>query len=417
VKLFPFLFLPVCGILSLRADVVPGVFGTGIATGGSLLAAGAVDPHWKLVASADAASPGPDVQVVNNGFPIPPWPAQGPDSQWIAPKADQSIGNPAGAYRYRTSFDLSGFDPASAELRIVLVSDNLTTGVVLNGVTTGLAFTNSVSVWDTKFLNSGFVSGVNTLEFIVQNDGGPTGFRCELLATATVVQEDFQPRAEQQGNSVVLSWPAILPCYKLETAESPGAQSWTLVDATPVLLEGRMTLTLPRDGAKRFYRLRRDEESPPLPKVTVRHGLDTPPEYQITEDARFGPENSCDIGAGCSMVFPIDGTLTKALDASACIDPRRCLEADPALSYQWQLRFPPLIRSGEVYTYNTGIQGWNTPVLTLPPSSLPALTGVDVQWRAILTITSSSGGVVKQTQALFRFQYDSSELSLGSLGN
>jgi hypothetical protein len=357
------------------------------------------------------------VQVVNNGFPIPPWPAQGPDSQWIAPKADQSTGNAAGTYRYRTSFDLSSFDPASAELRIVLVSDNLTTGVLLNGVATGLAFTNGFSAWDTKFLSAGFVAGVNTLEFIVQNDGGPTGFRCELLATATVVQENFQARAEQQGNSVVLSWPAILPCYKLETATSLGAQSWTRVAATPVPVSGRMTLALPREGVKRFYRLRRDEENPPVPRVTVRHGTDLIPEYQLTEEVRFGPENPCDPGTGCQMVLPIDGTVTNVLDASACMDPRRCLEGDPELSYQWQLRFPPTIRSGELYTYNTGVQGWIGPKLTLPPSSLPALQGADVQWRAILTITSSSGGVVKQTYALFRFQYDSSELPLGSIGN
>ncbi|MES2996193.1 MAG: hypothetical protein V4733_05215 [Verrucomicrobiota bacterium] len=192
------LLLFACGIISAQADVVPGVFGTGIAADGSLLAAGATDPHWQLVASADPAAPGPATHVVNS-LPTPPWPAQGPDSKWIAPQADQSNGNAAGAYRYRTSFDLTGFDPATVELRIVLRSDNTVPEVLLNGVNTGLTFTNGFETAGTQFLSSGFVVGVNTLEFVVNNEGGATGLRCELLATATVMPADFKSRAEVQG--------------------------------------------------------------------------------------------------------------------------------------------------------------------------------------------------------------------------
>jgi len=401
-----------CGIISAHADVVPGVFGTGIAADGSLLAAGALDPHWQLVASADPASPGPVTHVVNNGFPIPPWAAQGPDSKWIAPKADQSSGNAAGAYRYRTSFDLTGFDPATVELRIVLRSDNTVPEVLLNGANTGLTFTNGFETASTQFLNSGFVAGVNTLEFLVNNEGGPTGLRCELLATATVVPEDFKSRAEVQGANVVLSWPAILPCYKLETSTSLEAQSWTPIPTTPVPANGRMTLTLPRDTVNRFYRLRRDEQTPPVPEVQINAAYY---EWGIAESVRFGPEFTCDLGTGCQLQWPLDGTIDNVFDASGCIDPRRCLEGDPGLSYQWQFRFPPSIMGGAFYTNPAGITGQNGPVLTLKPSSLPALSGADIHWRVILTITSSAGGITKQTQALFRFQYDSSEMQLSAL--
>ena len=78
-------------------------------------------------------------------------------------------------------------------------------------------------------------------------------------------------------------------------------------------------------------------------------------------------------------------------------------------------RRTPSILSGAYYTNPAGITGQNGPVLTLTPSSLPALGGVDIYWRVILTITSSAGGITKQTQALFRFHYNSSEMLLSML--
>ncbi len=172
-----------------------------------------------------------------------------------------------------------------------------------------------------------------------------------------------------------------------------------------------MTLTLPRDVAKRFYRLRRDEQTPPVPKVQVNAAYGE----GYVESVRFGPEFTCDLGTGCQLQWPLDGSIDNVFDASGCIDPRRCLEGDPALSYQWKLRFPPAINSGGYYSNPAGITGQNGPVLTFTPSSLPALSGADVHWRVILTITSSAGGTTKQTQALFRFQYDSSEMLLSEL--
>jgi hypothetical protein len=38
-------------------------------------------------------------------------------------------------------------------------------------------------------INSGFINGVNTLDFIVNNDGGPTGLRVELSGTSSVAPE------------------------------------------------------------------------------------------------------------------------------------------------------------------------------------------------------------------------------------
>src|SRR6185503_20922978 len=96
------------------ADPIPGLFNTGVNTNGALLAAGAVDPHYRLVQSADAAFLGPDARVVNEGFPIPPWLANGPGSKWIAPQAAQGTGNQPGDYKYRITFDLSSLDQFTA---------------------------------------------------------------------------------------------------------------------------------------------------------------------------------------------------------------------------------------------------------------------------------------------------------------
>ncbi len=49
---------------------IPGLFNTGVGANGTVLASGAVDPHWQLILSADAGFPGPSAIVVNDsGFP------------------------------------------------------------------------------------------------------------------------------------------------------------------------------------------------------------------------------------------------------------------------------------------------------------------------------------------------------------
>jgi hypothetical protein len=127
--------------VSAQAAPIAGLFNTGVGTNGALLPTGAVDPHYRLIQSADPASPGPNAILVNDTlFPIVtgPWLASGPSSKWIAPKADQSGGSAAGNYTYRISFNLAGFDPVTAVLTGRWTSDNVGVDVLLNGVTTGV---------------------------------------------------------------------------------------------------------------------------------------------------------------------------------------------------------------------------------------------------------------------------------------
>ena len=53
----------------------------------------------------------------------------------------------------------------------------------INGVSTGQQ-AGFATTWTAFAITSGFVAGTNTLDFIVQNSGGPTGVRVEMSGTA-----------------------------------------------------------------------------------------------------------------------------------------------------------------------------------------------------------------------------------------
>lgn len=163
------------------------VLGTGVVSAGVLAADGTVDPHYRLVASADGSYPGPNAIVVtSNAYPIPPWLADGPASKWIGPRADAANGNLPGGYTYRTTFDLTGLNPATAVLTGQFAADNSAV-IKLNGVVVGPT-SPTYDSYASFTINTGFISGVNTLEFVVTNSAGgsnPTGLRVNISGTAT----------------------------------------------------------------------------------------------------------------------------------------------------------------------------------------------------------------------------------------
>lgn len=172
----------------VMADAIPGLFNTGIDSNGALLPAGSIDPHYRLIASADASFPGPNTLVVAEGWPIPPWIANGPDSKWIAPQSDQSGGNAEGDYIYRLEFDLTDLDATTARVIGRWTSDNAGTAIRLNGLNLGLSNDGNFSALATPFaITNGFVEGTNTLDFVVNNapsGANPTGIRIELSGSA-----------------------------------------------------------------------------------------------------------------------------------------------------------------------------------------------------------------------------------------
>ncbi|HNQ88878.1 MAG TPA: lamin tail domain-containing protein [Verrucomicrobiota bacterium] len=196
--------------LIARGEVIPGLFATGVDGSGGLLSAGSVDPHYTLIASPDAGAPGPDAYVVQPGFPIPPWAANGPRSQWIGPQADQSTGSAPGDYVYRLVFNLDGLVPETASIEGQWSSDNVGPDIRLNGVSTGQPNDGNFGVFGRSFrLTSGFVAGVNTLDFVVNNAGtgvNPTGLRVELAGTAEVLSGEMPPRIVRPPESVLAEY-------------------------------------------------------------------------------------------------------------------------------------------------------------------------------------------------------------------
>ena len=156
------------------------IFNTGLA------AEGAADPHYLLVTSADSGFPSPGARVTSSsGYPFPYWIANGPNSKWIAPQASQSTGNAPGAYTYRTTFDLTGFNPATATLTGQWAADDCAV-MKLNGNVVNVSPAAAYNNWTPFTITSGFAAGVNTLDFVVTNGGpaiNPTGLRVEISGT------------------------------------------------------------------------------------------------------------------------------------------------------------------------------------------------------------------------------------------
>ena len=161
------------------------VYNTGVDDQGVVLEGGAVDPHYTLLQSPDTTYTGPDAIVTTHiaaGF----WLAQSDTSKWIAPTPNQSYPgadpcNATGIYVWRTTFDLTGYDLEAFSISGGWASDNYGTAVRLNGVVTG--FTNGGYSGLSAFtLDSGFVAGVNTLDFEVTDVGCPNGLRVEMTA-------------------------------------------------------------------------------------------------------------------------------------------------------------------------------------------------------------------------------------------
>jgi hypothetical protein len=188
---------------SATAAPIQNLFNTGVDSSGSALSGGAVDPNYELI-----QQPGSGLSVTAtpvDGFPIPPWVANNASSRWIGPNTDDADG-PPGDYVFRTTFDL----PANADLSSVSISglwaaDNEGTDIQINGTGTGNAIPGSPRDFEslTSFtITSGFVTGVNILDFAVTNAGSgpnntgndpnPVGLRVDEIAGSFEVSAGVQ---------------------------------------------------------------------------------------------------------------------------------------------------------------------------------------------------------------------------------
>ena len=178
-----------CSASSLHASfiAIPGLQSTGVDSQGAQLANGVLDSAWKVKFYAN---------VVQNPLPTPisvtdptyaiqnhqNWlsnTAPGTlGSKWISRQQFTGTGNPpavtGGTYFYQTQFDLTGLVASTASFTFRFTSDNASqvffNGAEIAGASRGNeqfgSFSNNFTV------NSGFLSGVNTLVVRVINGIG-----------------------------------------------------------------------------------------------------------------------------------------------------------------------------------------------------------------------------------------------------
>jgi regulation of enolase protein 1 (concanavalin A-like superfamily) len=164
----------------------PAVFDTGVDANGNALAVGTVDPHYTLVSSPDPSAPGPNAYVYDtSSLPYVP---DSPGAAWISSAPEPSGSQAVGLYDYQTMVDLTNFNPRTAILSGYLSTDNELRDILVNGVSTGINngptdTAQYASFWP-YYITKGFHSGVNTLDFLVHNDGGPTGLLNVITMTA-----------------------------------------------------------------------------------------------------------------------------------------------------------------------------------------------------------------------------------------
>jgi hypothetical protein len=157
---------------------------------------GTIDPNYKVLQSVDLQFPTDNAYVifassspVSLGF----WAPNQINSRWIAPRRDTLRNNAPGLYRYRTTFDLTGRNLAGAMLALEWACDNRGTielnGVRVDEINTAQGFRTMRPV----SILGGFRAGVNTLDFVVINDGAPyeispTGLHVNILGAFAVSQ-------------------------------------------------------------------------------------------------------------------------------------------------------------------------------------------------------------------------------------
>ncbi len=171
-------------VSSVHAAGINGLANTGTGAGGTS------DANYGLSAASSDTVIGNTAPVItlDNVWPISPWLANDGVSKWITPTASQGQSFDAygaGSYTYTLSFDLAGYNASTAAFTGRFAADNDAV-VTLNNqvIASGTGFTE----WTAFAAGGGFQSGVNTLQFVVnnwaQNGGNPTGLRVEFLSSS-----------------------------------------------------------------------------------------------------------------------------------------------------------------------------------------------------------------------------------------
>lgn len=168
--------------VAFNAAAVSGLFNTGVDNAGVPLAEDVVDPHYGIVfpfAGVAYAATSAGGYPVGGNFPV--WIGDTSTSAWISPFTD-TLGPPGQKYSYVTTFTLDPAEVSTFVLCGLWTGDDggLGDDIWINGISTGLSAIGGFNSWTPFSITSGFLPGLNTLQFDMVNRGvidGPTGIR------------------------------------------------------------------------------------------------------------------------------------------------------------------------------------------------------------------------------------------------
>ncbi|GGA21811.1 PEP-CTERM sorting domain-containing protein [Okeania sp. KiyG1] len=152
---------------------IPDLFPTGVDSSGTILGDGVADPNYNILETTSSGI------VVNQANVPSVWFPNNSNSRWIW---ETATGQPTNVTRtFRTTFDLTGFDPNTASISGEWAVDNEGLDILINGISTGQTSSGFRNL-DSFSINDGFVSGLNTLDFIAFDFGISSGFRVDSIS-------------------------------------------------------------------------------------------------------------------------------------------------------------------------------------------------------------------------------------------
>lgn len=143
----------------LQASVITNLYPTGVDGSFQSIANALIDPHYVVMVSGT-----PQAVVVGG----PPSYIQTPPSKWVWQTWQQLPTNVT--LTFRTTFLLTGFQTGSPVISGFWATDNIGLDILINGQSTGNTCGGFTSLCGFT-ISSGFVDGVNTIDFVVQDTG------------------------------------------------------------------------------------------------------------------------------------------------------------------------------------------------------------------------------------------------------
>jgi VCBS repeat-containing protein len=191
-------------------QTITDLFNTGVnAAGNALIATGALDSHYSIIAKP-AASTLTAIKSVDSAPYLADDAVAGADGDFSGWIGDRAGVQPVGEYRYQTSFTLTAAQNLSTVLiNFDLGADNYVTNILVNGIATGITLNqaaaavnyNPLTPVQLNALNSTFQVGTNTITFVLYNGqtttdtvtaNNPTGLRVDnMVATVRAASNNY----------------------------------------------------------------------------------------------------------------------------------------------------------------------------------------------------------------------------------